>query len=523
MKKKSLLIISVLLIAVLSIGIFAGCGSLSFSKAYGVNELKDTVQVSNVVLPDGATILIGYSNKNALVLMRNTNEYALFSVAKNAIVVDWTTDPIASTKMFMNEIVAWTIDSQSTTPNQLDKRVVDCEGTEIYSTYVGVDAAVEAKKVAFGDFDYSIVLKSAREAKLIKDNKVVKVVDLGISTPILENDFSGSGDIFASDENYLYHLASDVVAVYSLDTFKIVKLVSIENAVSLSENGSLNTYLLSDGKALAQVVTKLPDDARSYDYMTLNGAKIEKHKLDSYIIDVVSGKTKKVKLDYVIDNVIGEAELDGKFPVKYNFENMLVVRKIVNKSLTTSNVAIGIDNNGKVVYTSQIDGMNGLVGMQVDNDKFIFMDITGGTHVVDMNGNILKSFASVINEDNVVYGVGILKGKGLYAFNGDTLKIFDEQSTVQNWDNSVVYEENGTFTKYTLQGETVICSDTQSLAVDKDLMVYLVFNADNSIKITSMFSNAELVTAEKAEDMQILNDNTRIVKKGNNATIIFKN
>lgn len=522
MKKKSLLIISVMLIAVLSIGIFAGCGSLSFSKAYGVNELKDTVQVSNVVLPDGATIITSHSNKNALVLKRNGNENALFSVAKNAIVVDWTTDSITSKKL-NSKIVAWIIDSQNTTQNQLDTRVVDCEGIGIYNTFVGVSAAVAINKVAFGDFDYSIVLKSARQAKLIKDNKVVNVVDLGLSTPILEN-VSTNSDIFASDENYLYHLAQDAVAVYSLDTFKIVKLVGIENAVSLSDNGDLYTFLLSDGKALAQVVTKLPDEARSYDYVAIDQStgKIEKHKLDSYIIDVVSGKTKKVKLDYVIDQIIGEAELSLKFPVKYNFENLFVVRKIINKSLASSNVAIGIDNNGKVVYTCQIDGMNGMVGMQVDNDKFIFMDITGGVHVVDMNGKILKSFGSAIAEDDVVYGVGILKGKGLYAFNGDTLKIFDEQTTVQNWGNSVVYEENGTFTRYTSQGETVIGSN---VTFDSDLMVYLAYGEDSSVKISSVFSNAELVslTAEEAQNMQTLNDKTRIVKKGNNATIIFKN
>lgn len=135
----------------------------------------------------------------------------------------------------------------------------------------------------------------------------------------------------------------------------------------------LNTFKINDsthfyianGKFISQMSYELDKDAQDYTYVS-DGKKF---KLDSNQVDLLTGKEKKLELDYILTSY--EPFKDEKGNYKYVIAK---VKKIVERNLDNTEYYVILDCNGKILKELEFSNINYL--RAVDD---YFVDLSTGS------------------------------------------------------------------------------------------------------------------------------------------------
>ena len=200
----------------------------------------------------------------------------------------------------------------------------------------------------------------------------------------------------------------------------------------------------------------LPDSEKDYDYIANSG---KKYSLTSFLIDVESGKTKEVNLDYKVIEVGYSSNLvyiEG-YSEFYSFsdklDNIAVINYIKDEKLHSS--------VNKVVCLS---GKNASIKLEIapeyDNPPvliapgcYLYESDSGNRYLLDENFEIIGS-ANAIKNDTLKNGYYIVTGNKVYDYNINL--IYDLEDNDQTLvclmeDSFIVSEETYNGTEYYLR------------------------------------------------------------------------
>lgn len=208
-------------------------------------------------------------------------------------------------------------------------------------------------------------------------------------------------------------------------------------------------YFLTGGKLISQMQYEVEKDAKEYTFVS-NG---KKYKLVSKQIDLLTGKEKKLNLDYVISNYEPFKDENGNY--KYVIAK---INKIRGRNLLSDSVNVILDSNGKILKELEFSNINylkvvddhfvdmgsGLVfnskfgptlslGVNIksvhDNEKLIVVNKNGTYGAVDKTGKIIIPFEySMIYDrfvDGKVFAKDLANNKYILNANGSKKKLDD--------------------------------------------------------------------------------------------------
>lgn len=440
MKKKLFLIISVMLIAIISIGVFVACGATAndISKILATNGANYS-EIAKFQLPENTSINNANSNKYALMLSRQSSsgssEYALFNVSKNALVTSWmkylkaielsvsfppSNDGGSSSQG--NYKVGWiSYDGERFT------MVYDSEGRQFTSFLTLNSMSVYNNPSSY--FDATGINKTQDEYILEKtsytgNSKSIYHLANGVLVNNLDenadiiNDIQQRNDKIIKQNDYYYLFKDNIIKVYDY-LLSYRKTVDLNSLLQLVDTSQLEIHVLKSGKLIAQALTLLPNDVSNYDVHT-NGYKFN---VDTYIVDVVNSQAELIKFDYYISSFSNVKSQPEPLMSKFNCDSYASVSRIKDKNLVKNEYFVAFDANGTVIYNSYDDKdvrlQHASFVKQIAADKFLFetKDISGSLecyYVVDLNGNILQEV--VAKDIKFIYDKGFLVDEVLFGF-----------------------------------------------------------------------------------------------------------
>lgn len=524
MKKKLFLIISVMLIAIISIGVFVACGATAndISKILATNGANYS-EIAKFQLPENSTIITNSSNKYALMLERTNsnsgNEYALFNVSKNVLVTSWMKNlkaislqvkfPVSNDGggYFSSDyMVGWI----SYDEEQHFTNVYDSEGRQ-FASFLTEDSTV---------YDYPSSYLDVVGINKTQDEYILGITNKDYSRKsfyhlangVLVNNLDENADMIndihqeynkiIKQNGYYYLFKDNIIKVYD-NSCRYSKTVDLNSLLQLVDTSQLEIHVLKSGKLIAQAITVLPHDVSNYDiYMGGDG---NKYNVDTYIVDVGNSQAELIKFDYVILSFSNVKSQPEPLMSKFNCDSYASVSRIKDKNLVRNEYFVAFDENGTVIYNSYDDKdvrlQNASFVKQIAADKFLFeakytLDKFACYYVVDLNGNILQEV--VAESLDFIYDKGFLVDKVLLSFvNNEKIELpgineyllsskFGIINRVLREDNSYeLYFHNGT---------------TNTLLVSNYTSYYKV--TDRLLSIRVSYSRYVLIDMYKGEVLQ---------------------
>lgn len=524
MKKKLFLIISVMLIAIISIGVFVACGATAndISKILATNGANYS-EIAKFQLPENATIHTNSSNKYALMLERTTAtlgvyDFALFNVSKDVLVTSWMKNlkaislqvkfPVSNDGggyFSLAYMVGWiSYDEEHQLTN-----VYDSEGRQ-FASFLTEDSSVYDYPSSYLDvvginktqdeYILGIANKDGRRSFYHLANGVL-VNNLDENADMI-NDIHQEYDKIIKQNGYYYLFKDNIIKVYD-NLYSYRKTVDLNSLLQLVDTSQLEIHVLKSGKLIAQAITALPHDVSNYDiYMSDLGSK---YNVDTYIVDVVNSQAELIKFDYYIWSFSNVKSQPEPLMSKFNCDSYARVSRIKDKNLVRNEYFVAFDENGTVIYNSYDDKdvrlQNASFVKQIAADKFLFkakstLSNLGCYYVVDLNGNILQEV--VADSLDFIYDKGFLVDKVLLSFvNNEKIELpgineyllsseFGIINRVLREDNSYeLYFHNGT---------------TNTLLVSNYTSYYKV--TDRLLNIRVSYSKYVLIDMYKGEVLQ---------------------
>lgn len=497
MKKRLILIISILLVTVMSVSLFAACGKPTngFEKFIKSTPLTSQ-EVKFVDLENAptvsATVSVEYNNstKNAIVFKDETDpsaiKYSLYSVANKAVVVA----PAVEVITYDTNSMLWKVATTNKTGGQHFK-YVDCVGTTVIADTLASKVTVNSDFSV--KFAMNVVVKHNGNSFAILDNKLIKTINAGLNEMFVED--SKNATIFFGKDTIL-KFNNFNISVFKTSDFSFVKTVSVENLNNSSVNDATRYYMLNNGNALIQVLETLPKDAKEFDIF----ADTVKYNMTTYICDLTSGndELKEVKFDYLIDDAVkNEQTLKENYNSK--FSNYTYALKIADGKMAQSPVIVAFDDNMKIKFVGDSALLAGNSKIQQIADNKYMIEYDSKTVIVNGDGVVENTFNQKLY-DKLIPGVGFqasankstdFKGTEIFSLNANEMYNGRFGSNFFVETETVVAEES-IYSMYVCQ------NNVRTLIADFDQMyrshgVYVTTNTTTNIsKLINGFTGAEI-------------------------------
>ncbi len=207
---------------------------------------------------------------------------------------------------------------------------------------------------------------------------------------------------------YYYELDSRSITCYDSAFNKINTVVCPIYLHTTTSLDDIEPYMLADGKFLYQFVTRVPDNEKDFDYYTTDNGELQKIKLNTFIIDPIKGKVKKIKCAYKILSVVSRVSEESVFDVyDASIKNIACAVKIEEKCLDVyANMKFyEMNNDGKIGKSLNVVTNQVLPLSRVDGKYFLTADGDNYIHVFNNKLKEVKSYpASVLNNGLTVVG-----------------------------------------------------------------------------------------------------------------------
>lgn len=459
MKKRLVLIISVLLLVVMSASLFVACGKSNnnFAKFIKKTAVPKSAEVVVKDIDAAALTLTGdmaidedNSSKNGIVLT-NMNEkgntvYALYDVAVGAISTGWGLNKY----VYEARATVWT---RANEKSGNIKDVVCCDGKVLFSMQKN---EVINPNVKSPDKIVTIVYNNF--AYLIKDGKQVFEQTSSINVPFYSSvDRDG---ICAYGKENIVQMNDYEISVYNRSNYSFVKSFDISNAIA---PGLLmfSINILENGNIVVQAREILPSDVEKFDIYSEEGDL--KMNIYTYVINVETAKSKEVELEYMFDsNAFHNAKTDGDAYIS-NYKNYAVYAyKFSDGKQSAIQTLVSFDNNMNMKFVGDSKHYIGCDSIRqiADNRYILSYDNDTKSTIVDEKGKVISVYNDVYYGNDLIYGMGFVKGNSIYDFDGKVIfdenvigrevisaigsvRIFQETTKVDNADVIKTYRQDG--------------------------------------------------------------------------------
>lgn len=425
MKKTKIILAIVAIVCIASA--FAGCGTVSFKKAYtGKYEAEETKIV------DIAEDLDNFTKSGKLFIGKKVKD-------------EKTTQYIYNEKAELKLTLPngdKTIYNLNRYDNYLRVKKTDNTGSEPKVTYTYYDydfnvlvaeseQASEIDQIGSFLFVNNDFYQLDKEGKTLIDTKKTASVNIDIKASIASEvvPFNGLFYIIESGEVMIFNDNLELVAQYKIPEYAADYPMSIN--------------LLPNGNIIGQYAVRVPDDAKKFDL--LQGA--EKYDLVTEILDVKKNKIKSINTDYIyeigfvdgFDSEIGFLDFE-KMGYNPDLKAVYMAFKIVDKRINLSEYDIEfvtLKNNGKVnkVLEKQVIGQSSPL-LAITENRYVAISSTMSAYLFNEEGENLGqvppySFIPFISGTPFKGGVysAIVNGKlTLYNTSLEVVKAYDADS-----------------------------------------------------------------------------------------------
>lgn len=439
MKKRIALVLSILLVAIMSLSIFAACSNYSnncskFFKKVG-NRQFESVATSLNVIADNVTVETNKSNKYGIVYKETTTtdginavRYMLYDVVGKREAIAYQTSEIK----FSSNLQVWysKIDSGHSRIN-----LYDCVGTVLYTVESGNINEVEV--VA------NNVLKNSNETILKFNSEYRFMINFKLKSQIIApfNNIGaiGSGrDVEYGKDKVIEHVGKLVFNVYDRVSLSLNKSIDISH-LSTVMSQDYKFDMLDDSNIVVQFMDVLTSDVTKYDCV-YEGSKI---KLSTYIINIETEKVKKVNFDFIIVGDIKNQNKSSAENYLSNYPNYVSASAIKDKQIASESTLVAFDNNLKIKFVGDNDIFGDIKSLTQVGDNMWMITKYSQTIVVDSDGKVLNQYIGNLTSMGVAE---IIWGHGFRMLGGSVCK-FDESQSFATTDLEIL-STNGAITMY---------------------------------------------------------------------------
>lgn len=205
---------------------------------------------------------------------------------------------------------------------------------------------------------------------------------------------------------YYYVLDSRSITCYD-SAFNKINTVVCPIYLHTTSLDDIEPYMLADGKFLYQFVTRVPDNEKDFDYYTTDNGELQKIKLNTFIIDPIKGKVKKIKCAYKILSVVSRVSEESVFDVyDASIKNIACAVKIEEKCLDVyANMKFyEMNNDGKIGKSLNVVTNQVLPLSRVDGKYFLTADGDNYIHVFNNKLKEVKSYPASVLTDLTIAG-----------------------------------------------------------------------------------------------------------------------
>lgn len=239
------------------------------------------------------------------------------------------------------------------------------------------------------------------------------------------------------NDTYFYALTESGISLYD----RSFNRVSTWTAPDFDDDSiyDLNFYILNNGDMIVQYFVVLDEDTTKYDLTIVDGEETIKADLVSALITAKNGKSKELKLEYVIDDITRNSDLyDDDKTAEENyfvdkFENIATIRPIVDGKILSSEADKNIvlmNNKAKLGKSLKIvDNQAAELPTKIADGLYSVPMLDGGVTIVDAKGNVVHSMnnsLSVVGNyfvgDRSIYDMDL---KSVYDLSKKDVEIFD--------------------------------------------------------------------------------------------------
>ncbi len=333
-------------------------------------------------------------------------------------------------------------------------------------------------------------------------------------------------DSFSNEyKGYLYSYDG-----YELKVFNHAGVISAQYRVS-DYNSEINCFVLDNGNVLVQELTSVKYH-QSCDFV-LSGTR---YTLKSMIVNAVSGEMTEVDLDFVVDELeseYGQESYNADLKLANGRDNLAIVYKIANGSISAYADMYVLDNDCKVVYTVKnetygVDFRNGIE--YIGNGKYITKMNTDGYRwdaIFDLDGNLISAVQDKYYTDEF-----IVTDNAIYNYKMETVFDYTEADYYYyGIANGKIYlladnfltgaEEVYVFDSETKKPELFV--DGVEYEVDSILdEIYIIYDIENELYTVYNSAGTELlVTYEEIDDYYVLDGVVIIETEFNGDEVVY--
>ncbi len=284
---------------------------------------------------------------------------------------------------------------------------------------------------ASGFFDYTSVTAAGEDFMYVVGSSAIAVYDKfgnALSSYPVKTHLNytalyssvSSSSIFSSDIPW-----SDAEVYYPIINSLQTSLRSLGDMSYTFKCGALR-----NGNIYIQYLVKLPDDAEDYDVYfenksnvsittpdiyasssivlpttsTATDAEPAKYNVITEIFDIRDGSVKEVDVDFMIEKVIYNEDLEGAYATKDDFnDNLARIRRIDNKGAAVSELVV-LDNKLKIKSTSN-DIIGGIAVSDIKcvaDSTFFVKDTLGRMHFV-VDGVAMQTLSAANYNEKYIY------------------------------------------------------------------------------------------------------------------------
>ncbi len=289
---------------------------------------------------------------------------------------------------------------------------------------------------ASGFFDYTSVTAAGEDFMYVVGSSAIAVYDkfgnalssypvkTHLNYTVLYSSVSSSS-IFSSDSDIP---RTDADVYYPATDILIPSQISSRSLGDMSY--TFKCGALRNGNIYIQYLVKLPDDAEDYDVYfenksnvsittpdiyssssvilpttsTATDAEPAKYNIITEIFDIRDGSVKEVDVDFMIEKVIYNEDLEGAYATKDDFkDNLARIRRIDNKGAAVSELVV-LDNKLKIKSTSN-DIIGGIAVSDIKcvaDSTFFVKDTLGRMHFV-VDGVAMQTLSAANYNEKYIY------------------------------------------------------------------------------------------------------------------------
>jgi len=253
-------------------------------------------------------------------------------------------------------------------------------------------------------------------------------------------------------QEYIGKIKKEELSIYGLDGYygyqdrkylyiydKNEKFI---NKVKLEDNA-----FITNGKMIYQKKYEVDKDEINYDFVFDD----TKYKLETIQVDLLTGKEKRLNVNYLIEKGESIKNENGK----YLYAFCKITRILAGKDLESYSISVIVDKNGKILRALPFDNLNNIEHVnnflvdyaqgkvydtnlslvlsslkieKVDASSGLIVCSTGNEGVINKNGEIIVPFKyDFVGKqfiDGMIYGTDLKSNHYLFASDGTSKQIF---------------------------------------------------------------------------------------------------